>query len=34
MNTSRYLCSGNNRLRIDQMLRTWDFFERWIHPHS
>lgn len=24
--------SGNNRQRIDQMLRTWEFFERWIHP--
>jgi dipeptidyl aminopeptidase/acylaminoacyl peptidase len=23
--------SGNNRQRIDQMLRTWEFFERWIH---
>ena len=22
--------SGNNRQRIDQMLRTWEFFERWI----
>lgn len=24
--------SGNNRQRIDQMLRTWEFFERWIRP--
>jgi len=24
--------SGNNRQRIDQMLRTWEFFERWINP--
>lgn len=24
--------SGNNRQRIDQMLRTWEFFERFIHP--
>ena len=23
--------SGNNRQRIDQMLRAWEFFERWIH---
>ena len=23
--------SGNNRQRIDQMLRTWEFFERWMH---
>jgi dipeptidyl aminopeptidase/acylaminoacyl peptidase len=23
--------SGDNRQRIDQMLRTWEFFERWIH---
>jgi dipeptidyl aminopeptidase/acylaminoacyl peptidase len=23
--------SGNNRQRIDQMLRTWEFFERWLH---
>ena len=23
--------SGNNRQRIDQMLRTYEFFERWIH---
>jgi dipeptidyl aminopeptidase/acylaminoacyl peptidase len=23
--------SGNNRQRMDQMLRTWEFFERWIH---
>lgn len=23
--------SGNNRQRIDQMLRTWEFFERFIH---
>jgi dipeptidyl aminopeptidase/acylaminoacyl peptidase len=23
--------SGNNRQRIDQMLRTWEFFERYIH---
>ncbi len=23
--------SGNNRQRIDQMLRTWEFFERWIN---
>ena len=23
--------SGNNRQRIDQMLRTWEFFQRWIH---
>lgn len=22
--------SGNNRQRIDQMLRTWEFFERWL----
>jgi dipeptidyl aminopeptidase/acylaminoacyl peptidase len=22
--------SGNNRQRIDQMLRTWEFFQRWI----
>ncbi|HEX2847824.1 MAG TPA: S9 family peptidase [Chitinophagaceae bacterium] len=22
--------SGNNRQRMDQMLRTWEFFERWI----
>ena len=22
--------SGNNRQRIDQMLRTWEFFDRWI----
>jgi hypothetical protein len=22
--------SGDNRQRIDQMLRTWEFFERWI----
>ena len=22
--------SGNNRLRIDQMLRTWEFFDRWV----
>lgn len=22
--------SGNNRQRIDQMLRTWEFFERWM----
>ncbi len=22
--------SGNNRQRIDQLLRTWEFFERWI----
>ncbi len=22
--------SGNNRQRIDQMLRTWEFFERWV----
>lgn len=26
--------SGNNRQRIDQMLRTWEFFERWIHPRT
>ena len=24
--------SGDNRQRIDQMLRTWEFFERYIHP--
>ncbi len=24
--------SGNNSQRIDQMLRTWEFFERWINP--
>ena len=24
--------SGNNRQRIDQMLRTWEFFERYINP--
>jgi dipeptidyl aminopeptidase/acylaminoacyl peptidase len=24
--------SGNNRQRIDQMLRTYEFFERWLHP--
>jgi len=24
--------SGNNRQRIDQMLRTWEFFQRWINP--
>lgn len=24
--------SGNNRQRIDQLLRTWEFFERFIHP--
>jgi len=24
--------SGNNRQRIDQMLRTWEFFERFINP--
>lgn len=24
--------SGDNRQRIDQLLRTWEFFERWIHP--
>jgi dipeptidyl aminopeptidase/acylaminoacyl peptidase len=24
--------SGDNRQRIDQMLRTYEFFERWIHP--
>jgi len=24
--------SGNNRQRMDQMLRTWEFFERWINP--
>ena len=23
--------SGNNRQRIDQMLRTWEFFERWVN---
>ncbi len=23
--------SGNNRQRIDQMLRTWEFFERWLN---
>ncbi len=23
--------SGNNRQRIDQLLRTWEFFERWIN---
>jgi len=23
--------SGNNRQRIDQLLRTWEFFERWLH---
>jgi len=22
--------SGNNRQRIDQMVRTWEFFERWV----
>jgi hypothetical protein len=22
--------SGNNRQRIDQMLRTYEFFERWL----
>jgi len=22
--------SGNNRQRIDQMLRTWEFFDRWV----
>ena len=26
--------SGNNRQRIDQMLRTWEFFERWINSPS
>jgi dipeptidyl aminopeptidase/acylaminoacyl peptidase len=26
--------SGNNRQRIDQMLRTYDFFERWINKKS
>jgi dipeptidyl aminopeptidase/acylaminoacyl peptidase len=26
--------SGNNRQRIDQMLRTWEFFERFIHPNK
>ncbi len=26
--------SGNNRQRIDQMLRTWEFFERWIHKRN
>ena len=26
--------SGNNRQRIDQMLRTYEFFERWIHPKA
>ena len=24
--------SGDNRQRIDQMLRTYEFFERWVHP--
>lgn len=24
--------SGDNRQRIDQMLRTWEFFERWLRP--
>ena len=24
--------SGNNRQRIDQLLRTWEFFSRWIKP--
>jgi dipeptidyl aminopeptidase/acylaminoacyl peptidase len=24
--------SGNNRQRIDQMLRTYEFFERWLNP--
>jgi dipeptidyl aminopeptidase/acylaminoacyl peptidase len=23
--------SGDNRQRIDQLLRTWEFFERWVH---
>jgi dipeptidyl aminopeptidase/acylaminoacyl peptidase len=23
--------SGNNRQRIDQLLRTWEFFERWLY---
>jgi len=26
--------SGNNRQRIDQMLRTYEFFERWINKRS
>jgi len=26
--------SGNNRQRIDQMLRTWEFFERFLYPKS
>jgi dipeptidyl aminopeptidase/acylaminoacyl peptidase len=26
--------SGNNRQRIDQMLRTWEFFERYINPKA
>ncbi len=26
--------SGNNRQRMDQMLRTYEFFERWIGPKS
>jgi len=26
--------SGNNRQRIDQMLRTYEFFERWIGKRS
>jgi len=30
MGTHELTRSGNNRQRIDQMLRTWEFFERWI----
>lgn len=26
--------SGNNRQRIDQMLRTYEFFERWFNPED
>lgn len=26
--------SGNNRQRIDQMLRTYEFFERWLNPQE
>lgn len=26
--------SGNNRQRIDQLLRTYEFFERWLHPQD
>ncbi len=25
--------SGNNRQRIDQLLRTWEFFERWLNKN-